>query len=137
MINLLQLFIICLISCSAALLTYELAKLPAFGVIRASASLTILAFALFKLASFWLVLDVDFLTAAFFGGTFVGMSSPAKYGRFSMLICAILFSLLFLFLLPLLDGIGGALGLSAFLSICLWTLLKRIKGWFLLHKASK
>ncbi|WP_404340747.1 hypothetical protein [Pseudoalteromonas mariniglutinosa] len=98
-----------------ACLTFLLAKHNRFDAIRASASLSIIAYLLLN----FLHLDAELNSLLFFGGTFIGMSAAKRFGIFTVLISALLFSLFFKYLVPLLDGYGGALGLSAFLSVCI------------------
>ncbi len=54
-----------------------------------------------------------------FGSSFAGMCSDEKLRSIKdILLCSILFYLFFVFVTPLLPNIGGALGLTAFLSVC-------------------
>ncbi|MGB0924724.1 MAG: hypothetical protein ACPGUW_10520 [Pseudoalteromonas shioyasakiensis] len=94
--------------------TYFLAHHNHFDGIRASAATSIIAFAILSLFP----VDVELYSVAFFGGTFIGMSAPKRFGIFTLAIASILFALLFEYLVPRLHGYGGALGLSAFLSVC-------------------
>ena len=94
--------------------TYFLAHHNRFNSIRASAATSIIAFAILSLFP----VDVELYSVAFFGGTFIGMSAPKRFGIFTLAIASILFALLFEYLVPRLHGYGGALGLSAFLSVC-------------------
>ncbi|UJX26529.1 hypothetical protein L3Q70_05050 [Pseudoalteromonas sp. CF6-2] len=99
----------------AAFATYLLAHHNRFDGIRASASLSIIAYCVL----YFITPDVELYSVAFFGGTFIGMSAPKRFGIFTLAISALLFSILFEYLVPLLNGYGGALGLSAFLSVCI------------------
>ncbi|TMO71297.1 hypothetical protein CWC16_11050 [Pseudoalteromonas sp. S3776] len=98
-----------------AFLTFFLAKHNRFDGIRASASLSIIAYLLLTALN----LNPDLYSVVFFGGTFIGMSAPHRFGIYTVTSSSILFSLLFEYLVPKLDGYGGALGVSAFLSICI------------------
>ncbi|WP_372761870.1 hypothetical protein [Pseudoalteromonas sp.] len=104
-----------LIALIAAFATFYLAQHSRFNAIRASASLTIMAYLVFALLN----LDAELYGVIFFGGTFIGMSAPHRFGVFTLTSSAIIFSLLFEYLVPILDGYGGALGTSAFLAICI------------------
>lgn len=115
----------CVISIVAALLTYECSKISWLGPIRASCALTLLSFIDFAIINYFFAIDIRFVTTLFFGATFVGMSCPTKIGRFGLSLSALFFSLLFLNLVPLLEGMGGALGLSAFLSVFFMALIKK------------
>ena len=98
-----------------AFLTFYLAKHNRFDGIRASASLSIIAYLLLSALN----LNPDLYSVVFFGGTFIGMSAPHRFGIYTVASSSILFSFLFENLVPKLDGYGGALGVSAFLSICI------------------
>lgn len=95
------------------------------GNIRASAGLTLLSFIDFSLIHYFFDIDVLYFTSIFFGGTFVGMSCPTKVTTIEILISACFFALFFIFLVPLVPGMGGALGLSAFLSVVQTKILHR------------
>ncbi|HCV01643.1 hypothetical protein AAEU31_13215 [Pseudoalteromonas sp. SSMSWG5] len=94
--------------------TYFLAHHNRFDGIRASAATSIIAFSVLSLLS----VDVELYSVAFFGGTFIGMSAPKRFGIFTLAISSLLFAMLFEYLVPRLHGYGGALGVSAFLSVC-------------------
>lgn len=95
--------------------TYSLAYLPKMGAIRASALSTLLCYA---------VLFVccgneyaELMSAVFFGGSFVGMSTQQRLSWKGIGIASCIFGWLSAMLLPLIEGIGGALGVCAFLSV--------------------
>ena len=102
------------ISLFGALSTFLLAKRNRFDAIRASSSLSVIAFIVFYSAT----VQFEFYSLVFFGGTFVGMSAPKRFGLYSQIVAAVLFALLFENLVPFIKDYGGALGLSAFLSVC-------------------
>lgn len=104
-----------IIALIGAFLTFYLAKHNRFDGIRASAALSIIAYLIFDAANF----NPDLYGIIFFGGTFIGMSAPHRFGVYTVASSSIIFSLLFEYLVPILDGYGGALGLSAFLSVCI------------------
>jgi uncharacterized MnhB-related membrane protein len=104
-----------LLSLLGAFSTFFLAQHNRFDAIRASASLSIIAYLVFNL----LALNPALYSIVFFGGTFIGMSAPHRFGVYTITSSAILFSLLLEYLVPMLDGYGGALGVSAFLSVCI------------------
>ncbi|WP_100914898.1 hypothetical protein [Pseudoalteromonas spongiae] len=103
-----------LISLFGSLATYLLAKRNRFDGIRASTSLSIIAYLFF----FTVQWDVALYSLVFFGSTFVGMSAPKRFGIYTQVIAAVLFSVLFENLVPFIKDYGGALGLSAFFSVC-------------------
>jgi hypothetical protein len=95
--------------------TYYLAQTTYANAIRASSLLTLVAYLLC-----WLVgLDAEYWSLVFFGGSFVGMSTPLRFGLPSVCVAAILFGVFFVLIIPYISGIGGALGCSSFLSVCL------------------
>ena len=102
------------ISLCGALSTFLLAKRNRFDAIRASSSLSIIAFVVF----YFTTVQFEFYSLIFFGSTFVGMSAPKRFGLYSQIVAAVLFALLFENLVPFIKDYGGALGLSAFLSVC-------------------
>ncbi|MBQ4856934.1 hypothetical protein [Pseudoalteromonas sp. MMG007] len=104
-----------LIALLGAFLTFYLAKHNRFDGIRASASLSIIAYLILSALN----LNPNLYSVVFFGGTFIGMSAPHRFGVYTVASSSILFSLLFEYLVPKLDGYGGALGISAFLSVCI------------------
>tara|TARA_B100001063_G_scaffold247378_1_gene293728 strand:- start:32945 stop:33325 length:381 start_codon:yes stop_codon:yes gene_type:complete len=106
---------IALTALAGALSTYLIAHHNRFDAIRASAASSIIAYGILSL----LPVNLALYSVAFFGGTFIGMSAPKRFGFFTLTISSLLFSILFEYLVPLLDGYGGALGLSAFLSVCI------------------
>lgn len=115
-----------LISCLSSYLTFEFSKIKYFGAIRASAILTLLFYIDLLILNYFFLVDIDFFLSIFFGGSFIGMSCPSKVGYYSLFGGAIIFSVLFIYLLPYLPGMGGALGLSAFLSVFLVLSIKKI-----------
>jgi len=108
-------FYYALIALSGAFLTFFLAKHNRFDAIRASAALSIIAYLVFSALN----LNPDLYSIVFFGGTFIGMSAPHRFGIYTVASSSILFSILCEYLVPKLDGYGGALGISAFLSVCI------------------
>ena len=59
------------------------------------------------------------LQSAFLGATFVGMSDSGKMSERRLFLAALVYALLYYFVLPFNIGLGGALGFAAFLS-CLF-----------------
>ena len=108
-----------------AFTTFRLAKLPRFNVIRASSLLTILFYFSVLLVDKLLLSEsgsseaAEFWATVFFGGSFVGMSAPHRFSYLLLTISSLCFAIIFIMLLPHLDGIGGALGCSAFISVAI------------------
>ncbi|WP_218395427.1 hypothetical protein [Alteromonas lipotrueae] len=123
---------------AGAFATYRLAKLPRFNVIRASSLLTILFYFSVLLLQNVLVSEsrssetAECWATVFFGGSFVGMSAPHRFSYYLLTISSICFTIIFMVLLPLLEGIGGALGCSAFISVAishsLRVMVDKLKG---------
>ncbi len=63
--------------------------------------------------------NAEFWATVFFGGSFVGMSAPHRFSYYLLTISSLCFAIIFMVLLPLLEGIGGALGCSAFISVAI------------------
>ncbi len=97
--------------------TYLLSQVPTMGTIRASSISTIICFLV--LHGFLGIDSANQYSAIFFGGSFVGMSSPTKLSLAAVVVASGVFGVVSAFLLPLLAGLGGALGICAFLSVVL------------------
>ena len=80
-----------LIALLGAFLTFYLAKHNRFDGIRASASLSIIAYLILSALN----LNPNLYSVVFFGGTFIGMSAPHRFGIYTVASSSILFSLLF------------------------------------------
>lgn len=117
-----------IVSVIAALVTYECAKISWLGAIRASCVLTLLSFIDFAIINYFFAIDINYMTTLFFGASFVGMSCPSKLGYKSLILGSLLFAILFFYLVPVLEGMGGALGVSAFLSVFTMALIKKIRS---------
>ena len=91
--------------------TYELAKIKTIGAIRASC--------LVGLASI-LITDhhfIDVEASFLFGATFIGMSSAKRFSRVRLIVAASLYPYIYPFLQQYFAGVGGLLGMSAFLAV--------------------
>ncbi|MBB1333040.1 hypothetical protein H5154_00020 [Pseudoalteromonas sp. SR44-5] len=97
-----------------AFLTFYLAKHNRLDAIRASAILAIIAYLILLTTEF----NAELYSSIFFGGTFIGMSAPKRFGIYTLFSASVIFSILFDNLVPYLSNFGGALGISGFLSIC-------------------
>ncbi|EPZ49980.1 hypothetical protein M902_0899 [Bacteriovorax sp. BAL6_X] len=101
------------VSLIGALSTFHLSRFNKIGTIRASAFLTLVAYTIL----YFTVPDYEMMAVIFFGSSFVGMSCPVKMHNYTIIIGAVFFALFFQYLVPYLEGYGGALGMSAFLSV--------------------
>ena len=107
------------ISLLSSVLTFSFAKKFNCSPTRSSAFVSLLAVGVFYLLSKYFKIDFHFFSLLFFGASFVGMSSY-KTNRVSLVVLAsFVFTLFFLFINPMLEGYGGALGFTAFLSVLL------------------
>lgn len=77
----------------------------------------------------YLVLSDSLLIAGFFGASFVGMSSKEKVGKINLVISSVVFAIVFLLFTPLLEGHGGALGVSAFICVVFTMLVAKIRRY--------
>ena len=101
------------VSVLGAQITFFLVHEKRFSTVRASSAAT-LVFAL--LTGFFATDFVLSLQAAFFGSTFVGMTSNSRMGRKRVFLASLLFAAVFICVLPSLKGLGGGLGTAAFVS---------------------
>lgn len=97
--------------------THHLSQNNKIGSVRASSFLT-LAFCLITYPISHEL--IPSLQAAFFGASFVGMASPNRLSKIQLFIACLIFSYIYVFMIHHLEGIGGALGFSAFVS-CLFS----------------
>lgn len=100
-----------IISSLFTFLTYELSKLKYIGAIRASCLVGVIIALSSKMDLF--VVNPPLL----FGATFVGMCSAKRIGRVRLLVASLLYPFICLVLSRYFAGIGGLLGMSAFLSV--------------------
>ncbi|MGO2013115.1 MAG: hypothetical protein ACTJH9_15445 [Pseudoalteromonas sp.] len=104
-----------ILSLLGAFLTFFLAKHNRLDAIRASALLSIIAYFILSITN----LNAELYSSLFFGGTFIGMSAPKRFGVYTLFSASVIFSVLFDNFVPLFKSYGGALGVSAFLSVCI------------------
>lgn len=109
--------LILLLCCIGGLGTFLVASLPMFGAVRASALLSLSFIAVTKCLNYMWELNIsDDTHTIFFGASFVGMASSSRFRWYQILQASLLFGVLYVYLIPYFDGIGGALGATAFLS---------------------
>lgn len=103
--------------------TFFFSRISMVGSIRASAILSLGFIGMTRYLNYMLDLNIPELShTVFFGASFVGMASPARFKWDQILKASLLFGLMYVYLIPFFDGIGGTLGASAFLS-CLSVLV--------------
>ncbi|MCH2223579.1 MAG: hypothetical protein MK066_02325 [Crocinitomicaceae bacterium] len=108
--------------------TYLLAHKGKQGVVRASALLSLVVAILAHLFSNLLPLEYTTqIPVIFIGASFVGMTSPKVIPSIGfMVVSGILFSLLYLWTVTFFNGIGGALGTAACISVISTVTLQNI-----------
>ena len=102
-----------LVSILGAQVTFHLTHKGRIPVVRASSASTLIFSLLIGLSN---IPFVAVLQAAFFGATFVGMTDKARLGWKRVFVASLIFGVIFIFLIPLAQGIGGGLGAAAFVS---------------------
>ena len=93
--------------------TFYLVHKKHFSTVRAS-SLSTIVFVFLTM-----FLNVDFVSriqAAFFGATFIGMTSSNRFAYSGLFLASILFVCVYVLILPMFVGIGGGLGAAAFVA---------------------
>lgn len=93
--------------------------------VRTSSVVTILFYILIQL--FGLDEHKELLIiSSFYGGSFIGMSSHEEVSSILFLLSSLFFTFLFILLIPYLGGLGGALGICAFLSVFFISAFKKV-----------
>ena len=107
--------IVVVVSVVAAQLTYWLVASRGWGIVMASALPTLIATALFVSISHATTLSADSLSAAWFGASFVGLTSATRLAdrRWMMPAMAVVFGVLLILFEANLSGLGGDLGATA------------------------
>lgn len=103
-------------------ITYKVSTLPWISAIQASSISTLICYLLM-----FFILGTETAntyTSVFFGGSFVGMTSSRRLSIKGVTLAACIFGVTSTLLLPFLEGIGGALGVCAFISVSAVHLLK-------------
>ncbi len=101
---------------TGTLITSFLIRVKEFSPVRASSLVTIV------LVSIVMIFDREWgdkIAPVILGSTFVGMSEPGRLGYRSLSVASVVFTFVFLFIIPFNPGFGGALGLGAFCSCIL------------------
>ena len=110
-------FVYLFVALAAAYGTQHVSQSERMGSVRASSLLTFI----FCLITYPIPhAMIPSIQAAFFGASFIGMASPSKLTKFQLFVACLVFSYIYVFLIHHMEGIGGALGFSAFVS-CLIT----------------
>ncbi len=112
-----------LISLIAIHFTHYLVIKKNFHSVRASSLCTLIFIAL---TSFQVGPTTYLLRAAFFGGSFIGMSDSKRLTRWQLSLAGLIYSFIYCYLIQHLKGIGGALGFSAFFSCLVIYLIQKI-----------
>ncbi|MAI36058.1 hypothetical protein [Alteromonas sp.] len=96
-------------------ITYKLSILRWMNAIRASSTCTLICYVLLAYTAG--TETANTYTSIFFGGSFVGMTSSHRLSSKGVVAAACLFGVISSLLLPFLEGVGGALGVCAFISV--------------------
>ena len=117
-----NILILLIVIITGAFGTYENCKRYQLSPVFVSSLMGLMISTVFLIQNF----KNPFLVNAFFGATFIGMSSSVKFNRWQLFFSCLVFSCLFIKLIPFLNGMGGALGFCAFLSIGTSFILEKI-----------
>lgn len=109
-IDLLLLFVIPVVS----VVTFLFGNLKQLGVIRSSCFVGLISYLFFPAQATLL-----------YGATFVGMCSREKFSVIEVVISSLFYYIIVYFLTQWFKGVGGTLGMSAFLGVLLWQIMKR------------
>lgn len=99
----------------AAIATFLLGGIHQIGAIRSSCIIGGISYLLFPAQALFL-----------YGATFVGMCSRKKYSIVEIIISSLFYYVIVYFLTQWFKGIGGTLGMSAFLGVLLWQIIKNL-----------
>lgn len=97
------------------IVTYKASSQPWMNSVRASSAGTLVCYLMVLLLAGTDKANV--YATMFFGGSFVGMTSSHRLNHTGILIASCVFGAISAVILPLLNGIGGALGVCAFISV--------------------
>ncbi len=123
-----MIFVEPLITVPIAWLTFYIIKISDMTPTRVSSLVSLTAFLILSILGRFYVFEMNYFASLIFGASFVGMCSHKVINDLQVVIGAILFSFLFIYLIPQSYGVGGALGFSAFTSILMvWFLFKTFK----------
>lgn len=114
--------------------TFFVAQKPAWGPVKSSAVLTLIASTIFYGGSTFFNFDYLYYLAAFYGSTFVGMASVKVFNQWAVLFSGSIYAFVFYTCSPYFNGVGGTLGTAACLSCIVVYLLHLLrKKLFLNH----
>lgn len=104
------------------------------GSIRASTLVTLLFIAATTPFSFGMSAT---LQAVCLGSSFVGMTDPKRLGIWPLALASLAFAVVFTMFIHYLNGLGGALGSSAFVSCLLIYYIAKSRKIFIKEKVSR
>ncbi len=115
---------------AAAFFTYLLGVKLKDNFVLSSVLVTLLFAVVIKVVAIYFFLNFNLLTTSVFGASFVGMTSAKPSGWKFLLPASIIYTALFIYMVPHLQGHGGALGFAAFVSVVFVRLIVgiRLKG---------
>lgn len=107
--------ILIFINFSISYLTHQLALIKNLSYVSSSIIVTLVSYPVILMlnnSSY----ENTFLLSMCFGASFIGMTNEKFTSIYFFIICSFIYTQFFLFLSPLLKGIGGSLGFTAFIS---------------------
>ncbi|MGH1467561.1 MAG: hypothetical protein ACRBBP_01600 [Bdellovibrionales bacterium] len=107
-----------LLTLISSLLTFNLIKLPSITPTRASAGVSLVLILSLTLLNNFYSINLEALSTVTFGASFVGMCSHKSFSDLHIIVASIIFICFYKIITPYFIHLGGALGFSAFLSIC-------------------
>jgi len=117
-----------------ARITFFLSPLKYWGPVRSSSAVTLVFILIMKIVPLSWPIHSELL---FFGGSFIGMSGVDRLSRFSLAISCLIFYLYFYNISPHIKGLGGGLGLGAFLSVVPLAMINFLIHHFQERRANK
>ncbi|MBD64939.1 MAG: hypothetical protein CME62_07010 [Halobacteriovoraceae bacterium] len=120
-----MIFLIVCLALVFSLITFELNN-HHWGAVRASAGVTLLSCFDLYLIHYFYPIDYEYFLSIIFGASFIGMCSIKRFRYIDIAWASFIYALLFLNFLPILKGMGGAMGLTAFISVTIVHLMKQI-----------
>ena len=100
-----------------------------WGAVRSSSVVTIGFYLILLLTNTIYPFNINFYLKVIFGASFVGMTSFQEPRYMNSALCSLVFLVAFYSVYPILPYKGGALGFSAFISVCVFKLAVKFKNF--------
>ncbi len=120
----------------SALLTFNLIKRPSITPTRASTLVSLTLILVLAIMNQVYSFNLHTFSSIVFGGSFIGMCSHKKFNDLHIIFSSLVFIIVFNFITPHFIHLGGALGFSAFISICTSYALFKYSPFALVKKKS-